>query len=819
MAYRRPGVTVTQEFAAAAPALAAFALPCVAVGPAYQIVDNDEVGTYSGVEQSYAYASLQGGAIVDDAFPIEDDPYPAIRKNISLSLSNVVLEIVASATTGAGTGTAFTDATTDKFLDVVAGDKIVIEEALGVTIVAAQTDGVTSDLAGQRNRLTAGTAGQFSEVKIGDSVIVTGGTNTVTGTFTVTAVVSADVVAVDSDINDGVGPATDVAYSITGDRGVANAGTYTVREVVDVNTLTLQSPLSENESPITYSIIRELSTDVSVTRLETLASTGFTADDSSITLPLGYQVDGFDVTSADVLVSYRALRTDLASEVRSYADINAIEAVFGVGQIVPSNPLPYALSKMKDNTVTAVRGLGLSADYVTDEALAYTKAADVLGLTDVYALNPLTQNGAVHQALANHVTQYSDPERKLERVVLINSEFISTLLLQDEATTSDSLTGARTVVAQQLDGDGADTAPTILNDATADQFANVEAGDSVTITGGTGVTAGTYLVASKQSSNQITLDTAFILTGTPTDIQYYIQRKDGISADGLNLYDRDAEFLTNGVAAGHYIEILTGSYKGLFKIGTVLSEKEVQFSEAILGITSLETAVNYQVIRDLTTDEIADNISGYSSAFANRRVVHVWPDTVQAPQGNTVVDLPGYFAGGAIAALTEGLPSQQGFTNLLLAGFIGIKHSNGYFREEQLNVIADGGTLILIQEGPSQPLLVRHQLTTNRTSIKFQEYSVTKNVDFIAKFLRNTFAGPIGKYNIVETTLDYLKTVAESSIKFLRDGTKRPYIGGVIRSGSLQQLEESTDQIDTVNMRFGMSVPIPLNHIDITIEV
>jgi hypothetical protein len=819
MAYRRPGVTVTQEFVATAPQLAALALPCVAVGPAYQIVNSDFIGTYSGVEQSYAYASLMGGALVDDSWPDSENPTPAMNKHISLLLRAAVLEILPQVNSGAGNGTSFTDSVLDVFENVLPGDKVIVHPLIGVEIVAARTDGQSSDGTGLRNRLTAPVANQFANVKIGDSVVITGGTNTVTGTFAVISKISNTVLVLSADINDGVGASANVAYSIEGDRGQANEGTYSVRTVVDHNTLVLASPLAEIEAPISYEIRRNLTADVAVERQEVLSTSGFIADDSSITMPLGYQVSGFSVLEANVFSSYRALRTDLTSVVRSYADVAAIEAVFGVGQIVPSNPLAYALAKMKENTVTPVRGLGLGASYVTDESLSYLAAADVLGLEDIYAIAPLTQNGAVHQALANHVTQYSDPERKLERVVIINSPLIPDMLLQSESVTSDSLVGARTVVGQQVDGSGAIASAAILNDATTDQFLSVALGDSVTITGGTGVTPGTYPVLSKQSNNQITLSSNFITAGSPTDIAYYIQRKDGISADGLKLYDRNALFLSLGVAAGAFVEILSGTYAGKHLVATVISEKELQFSTAILGITALETEVEYQVVRDLTKDEMADNVSGYSSSFSNRRVVHVWPDVVEAPVGNQVQPLPGYFAACAIAALTEGLPSQQGFTNTLLAGFIGVQHSTRYFREDQLNVIADGGTMVLSQDGPGQPLYVRHQLTTDRSQIKFQEYSVTKNVDFIAKFLRNTYRGPIGKYNIVDTTLDYLKTVAEASIKFLRDGTKRPFIGGVIRSGSLKLLEESADQIDTVKIRFGMSVPIPLNHIDITIEV
>jgi hypothetical protein len=198
--------------------------------------------------------------------------------------------------------------------------------------------------------------------------------------------------------------------------------------------------------------------------------------------------------------------------------------------------------------------------------------------------------------------------------------------------------------------------------------------------------------------------------------------------------------------------------------------------------------------------------------------VHLWPDILKAPIGQTIEDLPGYFACSAIAALTTGLPTQQGFTNLAISGFLGFNHSSRYFDEDQLNIMADGGTMLLAQDGPNQPLYVRHQLTTDRSAIKFQEFSFTKNVDFVAKFLRTTYAPFIGQYNIVDSTIDTLQRTGEASIGFLRDRTRLPKIGGVIRNGSLSSIAEDTTQIDTVNMTFTCSFPVPLNNVDITLQ-
>lgn len=818
--YVRPGVTVTQQFVNQSPALAAFALPSVVVGPAYQLVDSDAVGSYTGEDHVFSYASLIPGSMADLEPLSPTEQFPATKKPVSVSLKNTVVAIADEADTGSISGANLNDPTTDAFINVLVGDKIVIIPQTAVEIVAAQTDGSASS---PYNRLTASTA-RFANVKVGDTVHITGGTDAVLGDVTVLAKISDTIIVVSGPIASS--STSDLAYNIVGDRGVANAGTYTVKTKTDSNNLVLSSPVIDSpEAPLSYSIQRAVGTVV-LARVSSLPGNGFLATDAGIQIPAGLQVTigsvSYDIARSDVEATYRALRIDMANEVKSYADIDAITAAFGANQITPANPLAYGLQYMAQNTVTEINGLGLGEDMATDEAIAFTSSLAVLGTVDMYAIAVLSQNPVVHTAFTNHVNQYSDPTRKLERVAIINSTLALTSVLQDETTTDINVVGARTIVATQSDGQGAVANPNTLVDMTTDQFLNVAVGDTVrVISAGTGVNLGDYAVTAKADSNHLTVSgTANLITsGSPTGIVYVIVRKDGLGADGITLYDRNASFLTNDVGAGHFVTILAGSFAGRFRIATVNSEKQVTLSVAIAGVAALQTALNYQVDRDLSKNEQAANVAGYSSSLRSRRMVHVWPDKLQTPFGQSIVDVPGYYLGCAIAALTSGLPTQQGFTNMAVSGFLGFYHSTKYFTELQLDAIADGGTMVFAQQGPSQPLYVRHQLTTDRSSIKFQEYSVTKNVDFMAKFLRTSYGRFIGPYNIVDTTLDELKTTGKGCIKFLVEETKRPKIGGVARSGTLKSIAEDDTQIDTVLIRFGFNIPIPLNHIGITIEV
>ena len=820
MAYRRPGVTVTQEFQAVAPALAAFSLPSVAIGPAYQLINDDALGLYGSVESLYPYASMLGGAQADLEELAEDELFPATKKPISVKLTNTKVEVLVEQITGGVAGDVFTDASTAIFADIVAGDLLTVVEELGVEIVAARTDGLSYKAAGMTNRLASASPTQFAEVKAGDSVIITGTTPTIAGTFVVTAKVGSNLLLLDGVINDGSDDSIAVNYSIEGDRGVTNAGEYVVKTVTDDNTLVLRSPMADTpESPLTYSIKRNIGT-VYPDRVATVSENGYVASEDGITIPDALLVDGKIVTDANVLASYRALRNDLAAEVRQFIDVASLNSVFGVGQITQKNPLAYGLSLMLQNTVTPVHGLGLDGYAVSNEVLSYTAALDVLKRGEMYAIAPLSQSPVVHTMFKNHVDQLSEPGRKLERVVIINSKMPTIEILVDESTTSTSATGARQIVPTALTGSGVfATSPTTFIDATLGIFTNVAKGDNVVVVaGGVGTIPGTYTVASKTNANTLVFSSAFMSSGTPSDIQYYIYRKDGIAAGGASFYARNASFLTEGVSAGHYFNVVSGTYVGRYRIATVVSDKEVTISPVISAAVSLVTGVTYQIDRDLTKPEQSEAVKGYSQSFSDRRVVHCWPDVLKTPLGQTVVNVPGYYGCCVIAALTTGLPTQQGLTNLAVSGFLGFEHSTRYFTEEELDNIADGGTFIFAQDGADQPLYARHQLTTDRSSIKFQEYSITKNVDFIAKFWRTTYSAYIGQYNIVDTTLDALKTTATAGLKFLTEN-KVPKFGGVIRSGTLKSVKESTLAIDTVNIRIGHNIPIPLNNIDIVIEV
>lgn len=804
MAYRKPGVTVTQEFAATAAALAPFNLPNCIIGPAYRIYRDDNLGVYTGIAADYAYASQAPGTFVDIAELVEDFP-AAVQLPVAVRLTDVILQVVAQTDKGLAEVADLTilkDESVNAFADVKAGDVITVLQDLA-TIVAARTDGQVSNT--EPNKLITAVADLFEDVAEGDEVVVSGGTDVIAGTYYVQTKVDNETLILDDDFYGGAGSATDVEFVIRRETGANNQGTYTVREKLSNNELKLMTSFAEAESYLVYRITAA-SADIDLVR-----GTDFTITDSEISLATGLQYNSFDVYRATVLADYRALRVDLAANTREYGSLSDLEAVFGVGQIVPANPLAYGLSLALLNAVTKTNGLGLDANFLTDEALAYTKALDVVKKTELYALVPLTHNTVVHAAFSLHVTQMSLPERKRERVAIVNRTIITTETVVDSRTPD----GFRTIV-NTVTG-GVVTLGSNAVEVGVPKFANVQIGDVLVIVSGTGVTAGEYPITAVVSDKEVELGGGFTSTYTGSDVVFYIKRPDGLEANGIVFYDSEAEFITDGVAVGYKFVVESGTYAGEYVVTAVDSQNKLRIAQ-VPGVAVVLSPVTYHVYRDLERTEQAEFIKAYSQSYRNRRLKHMWPDVYLAPDGDVVRELPGYFGCCPPAALTTGLPTQQGFTNLATAGFSGTVHSADYFDEDQLNIIADGGTTIMVQDVDGAPLYFRHSLTTDRSTIKFQEYMVTKNVDYIAKFIRRRLEKYPGSYNIYQGTLAEISLDVGSAISYLRDSTIQPKIGGVIRGGKLVSIAEGAT-IDSLAVRIGLDIPIPLNNIDVTIVV
>jgi hypothetical protein len=717
------------------------------------------------------------------------------------------------------------------------------------------------------------------------------------------------------------------------------------------------------------------------------------------------------VVEATVLLSWRALRPDLAASLNAFTDLDSIEAVFGVGSVVPSNVGAYAVNLAIQNTTTAVNFTGLGSDFFSNEEQSWQDAFEFLESKDVYGIATLTHNTAVHQTAKTHAEAMSQSSVGRERVVFFNRRISETETLVPPSGIG-SVTSAGT--GNGLSGTGNKTFkdPTngsfVTDDVNTGHFLEISAytaiegvqrsvtpderdffttgpdqlrvGNAAFVIGDVGkhiLVRGATSVGNDQDYTISAAPTAVLATVTPTptspevmpsgarawiadlnraithnaadnvvaatktwsfvngaftalDVGRLIFIANAADADNngvftigsvvsptdittieapssdetfgvtvtQDVYSIDREPARDAVSdsvdgtsrewtilgavftsedigrklriagssgglndADHVIEAIvstsicrtsnattpvTEEFNGLttttlttldivsttpstaedtfikntrHKIATIISESQLTLdSDPTNGFGGTLEDVVYTITKDLTLDEQATFLAGYASSFGSRRAIHTWPDKLAVSINGVATFVPGYFAGAVLAGLTAGLPSQSGLTNLAVTGFVGRENSDDKFSDTQLDTIAGGGNFIFVQPVPDTALIVRHQLTTDLTTIFFQEFSVTKNVDLIARFFRDLYRPFLGIYNITDGLLDLLKTRGEGGVAFLKE-QRAPRVGAPLRSGQLTRIEESTTQPDTVEIDVDISVPLPLNNIKLTLLV
>lgn len=943
MAYRRPAIEVIQEFQEAAAALSLPSLPACIVGPGFQVQDDVDVGVYSETNlaiTTYSYVGLETGAIVDlDAAP-DSEAEANAHKSVSVKLQNAFL---------------------------------VKEPALPST-----------------SRI----AGVLASPNLFQDVL--------TGAF--------------SSFDPDAAGAPTFYIEVIGGIGIdpSDIGRKLVIDKNDDNELIVAAEW-KSALPLTGVEYRVLEfREEEVYDADELSDNGISATATGVDINPGLKSvndsSPLTVVEADVLVGFRALRPDLAGSLTVFTDLDSLEAVFGIGSVVPSNIGAFAVNLALLNTTTEINFSGLSSAFFSNEEQAYQDALEYLENKDVYGLAVTTHLTAVHQILKSHVEGSSLSTVGKERVGFVNRKLVELEVIapasgigtETSAGTGNGLSGTsnlvfkdpdngsfitdaanvghfleisgytavpgiqRSIAPNEVDyfGTGADRIQ--LNNAA---FVGTDVGRSILVRGATtlgndivfsiasiisgaqaGVTptpaaevlpsaarawiadlsqtiahnaadsvvqatktwnfvngaftqadVGRLLVvtnAADPASNGVktigsvisaTSVTTLEATGvdetfgvTVTQAVYAVNRepaRDAVS-DSVNGTSREWTILgglftsedvgrklsvagaINGAnnSADHVIEAVisptvvrtdntttpvTETFDGLATVITTLDVVSVTpstleaayiagtrheiasiVSEGQLTLGADPTAgfggtledVVYRITKDLSLTEQAEAIGGYSASLGSRRIVATWPDVLAVSVNGAVTKVPGYFAGAVLTGLTSGLPSQSGFTNLTVTGFVGRENSDDKFSDTQLDTIAGGGTMIFLQPVQDAALQIRHQLTTDVSTIYFQEFSVTKNVDLIARFFRGLYEPFLGIYNITDGLLDVLKTRGEGGIAFLLS-QRAPRVGAPLRSGSLQRIEESATQPDTVEIDIGINVPLPLNNIKLTLLV
>ena len=469
-------------------------------------------------------------------------------------------------------------------------------------------------------------------------------------------------------------------------------------------------------------------------------------------------------SKAPAYLAYHAVREDVSPMATTpsllrFDSTTQLESI--LSPVNALNPLALGLYFALLNAPGAqVSGLGvdaIDASYPYGTIEAFTRAATALEAYEVYAIAPLTHDESVAQVFNAHVTAMSDPTSKGERICLFN--------FNQPTQKTDTLI-ASGLLGNTIGGTG------LVFDTGIPNLSSLILAKGIDPVGTIPASSGLFLFVANStehysvesiSGGVVTLRTTFV-AGENDDLYYAVTALSG----------------------------------------TLIDEP---FSIKVRGAT---LTLPSSSLPDKTG--ISETYQTLAQSYANRRFWNIVPDKVAATISGLEQVLEGFYASAAIAGMIAQQPPQQSFTNFPMTGFTRVIGSNDYFTEKQLNVMAAGGNYIIVQDSAGAPLIARMALTTDMTSLETRTDSITKIVDFTAKFMRQGLRAYIGRFNITQGFLDSLGHVCQGLLGFLTDI-------GVLIGANLNNIVQDESSPDTVLIDVTLDVPFPCNYIRLTLVI
>ena len=173
------------------------------------------------------------------------------------------------------------------------------------------------------------------------------------------------------------------------------------------------------------------------------------------------------------------------------------------------------------------------------------------------------------------------------------------------------------------------------------------------------------------------------------------------------------------------------------------------------------------------------------------------------------IPVPGYYVAAYLAGAVSVKAPAAPMTNTGVAGIESVLESNNTFSDKQLDIIAGGGTWVLEQRAPFA-IFNRHQLSTDATTVQTRELSLTTQIDFVSKFLRELVSPLIGRFVIDDNFIGQLSAA-------LNGGAETMVERGIVRDLQIVRVFQDELNPDTMKAEFSLLPLYPLNYINITI--
>lgn len=257
------------------------------------------------------------------------------------------------------------------------------------------------------------------------------------------------------------------------------------------------------------------------------------------------------------------------------------------------------------------------------------------------------------------------------------------------------------------------------------------------------------------------------------------------------------------------------------------------------GETSYDTAL---VDRVLASDEILLQSGVPPTAVGSK--IEIWtatrPEDVVLHVGNRALSLnythtqlispssdvidaagelvPSYFITASLAGLATASHPHESLTDKYLTSWYDVDVTpQGQMSAFELNELADTGVMILI--GNTGAVKIRHDLTTDMSSIEVREGMVARNVCDLSYRYRAVVDAFRSVSNISDDLLGKVRQHVNSETSSIKTTTDQGLLGAQLRSADIVTLTVPDGAADTILLELDTNVPVVLNNVDLKLII
>jgi hypothetical protein len=276
-----------------------------------------------------------------------------------------------------------------------------------------------------------------------------------------------------------------------------------------------------------------------------------------------------------------------------------------------------------------------------------------------------------------------------------------------------------------------------------------------------------------------------------------------------------ATFLTDGVRPTDQVLInfrLAADGSTIYDTYTVAA---VRSQTTLVLTTALTAAINVatkiQIQRAFTKSEQAANFAAVSAGFDNRRVRNVFSNGIATTD---------YFVAAALAGERSGVAPHQPLTysEVLIADIL--TNSPQILNSTDLDTLAGSGTWIVTQTVVGATPYTRQQLTTDVSSIDYQEDSVGTNVDALSYAYAAALRPYIGKYNRNTNAIQLMNDALNATILYYQTQAVTATAGAqLLPDSKVLSIAPDPSFKDRVAIAIQNDVPGPINFANVLLSI